>query len=159
MHGDTERAHMHTTIVFQECTKMLFSGLARKEDAIQNYLYAKTIGKRTEGKTRLHNTNSVKGSLEMILTLAIHLLLNRPNCICTYLRANQRHCQCFIRHTEQFLTEMCCMTDSKARVAEPSLFQGLASSQAREATRRATRCFFLQIVSTRSRARKSAGLS
>ena len=33
------------------------------------------------------------------------------------------------------------MTDGKARVAEPSLFQGLASSPAREATRRATRRF------------------
>ena len=31
------------------------------------------------------------------------------------------------------------MTDGKARAAEPSLFQGLASSPAREATRRATR--------------------
>ena len=30
------------------------------------------------------------------------------------------------------------MTDSKARVAEPSLLQGLASSPACEATRRAT---------------------
>ena len=36
--------------------------------------------------------------------------------------ANQRHRQCLIRHTEQFLTELCCMTESKARVAEPSLF-------------------------------------
>ena len=33
------------------------------------------------------------------------------------------------------------MTDGKARAAEPSLFQGLASSPAREATRRATRRF------------------
>ena len=33
------------------------------------------------------------------------------------------------------------MTDGKARVAEHSLFQGLASSPAREATRRATRRF------------------
>ena len=33
------------------------------------------------------------------------------------------------------------MTDSKARAAEPSLFQGLASSPAPEATRRATRRF------------------
>ena len=33
------------------------------------------------------------------------------------------------------------MTDSKARGAEPSLFQGLASSPVREATRRATRRF------------------
>ena len=33
------------------------------------------------------------------------------------------------------------MTDGKARAAEPSLFQGLASSTALEATRRATRCF------------------
>ena len=33
------------------------------------------------------------------------------------------------------------MTDGKARGAEPSLFQGLASSPAREATRRATRRF------------------
>ena len=33
------------------------------------------------------------------------------------------------------------MTDGKARGAEPSLFQGLASSLAREATRRATRRF------------------
>ena len=55
--------------------------------------------------------------------------------------ANQRHRQCFIRYTEQFLTELCCMTDSKARAAESSLFQGLASSPAREATRRATKRF------------------
>ena len=34
------------------------------------------------------------------------------------------------------------MTDGKARGAEPSLFQGLASSPAREATRRATRRFY-----------------
>ena len=34
------------------------------------------------------------------------------------------------------------MTDGKARAAEPSLFQGLASSPAREATRRAfANCF------------------
>ena len=33
------------------------------------------------------------------------------------------------------------MTDGKARAAEPSFFQGLASSPAREATRRATRRF------------------
>ena len=33
------------------------------------------------------------------------------------------------------------MTDGKARAAEPSLFQGLVSSPAREATRRATRRF------------------
>ena len=33
------------------------------------------------------------------------------------------------------------MTDGKARGTEPSLFQGLASSPAREATRRATRRF------------------
>ena len=33
------------------------------------------------------------------------------------------------------------MTDGKVRAAEPSLFQGLASSPAREATRRATRRF------------------
>ena len=33
------------------------------------------------------------------------------------------------------------MTDGKVRAAEPSRFQGLASSPAREATRRATRCF------------------
>ena len=33
------------------------------------------------------------------------------------------------------------MTDGKARAAEPSLFQGLANSAAREATRRATRRF------------------
>ena len=33
------------------------------------------------------------------------------------------------------------MTDGKARGAEPSLFQGLVSSPAREATRRATRRF------------------
>ena len=33
------------------------------------------------------------------------------------------------------------MTDGKARAAEPSLFQGLASSPACEATRRATRYF------------------
>ena len=47
------------------------------------------------------------------------------------------------------------MTDGKARAAEPSLFQGLANSAAREATRRATRrfCKLLQP------ARKSAGLS
>ena len=33
------------------------------------------------------------------------------------------------------------MMDGKVRVAEPSLFQGLANSAAREATRRATRRF------------------
>ena len=33
------------------------------------------------------------------------------------------------------------MTDGKARAAEPSLFQGLANSAAREATRRVTRRF------------------
>ena len=33
------------------------------------------------------------------------------------------------------------MTDGKARAAEPSFFQGLANSAAREATRRATRRF------------------
>ena len=33
------------------------------------------------------------------------------------------------------------MTDSKAKAAEPSLFQGSVSSPAREATRRATRRF------------------
>ena len=33
------------------------------------------------------------------------------------------------------------MTDGKAKAAVPSLFQGLASSPAREATRRATRRF------------------
>ena len=49
------------------------------------------------------------------------------------------------------------MTDGKARAAEPSLFQGLANSAAREATRKATT--LLQPASTRSRARKSAGLS
>ena len=38
------------------------------------------------------------------------------------------------------------MTEGKARAAEPSIFQGLANSAAREATRRATRrfCKFLQ---------------
>ena len=38
------------------------------------------------------------------------------------------------------------MMDGKARAAEPSLFQGLANSAAREATRRATRrlCKLLQ---------------
>ena len=41
----------------------------------------------------------------------------------------------------RFLTGPCCMTDGKARAAEPSLYQGLASSPAREATRRATRHF------------------
>ena len=44
------------------------------------------------------------------------------------------------------------MTDGKARGAEPSLFQGLASSPAREATRRATRRLFQP-------ARESAGHS
>ena len=33
------------------------------------------------------------------------------------------------------------MTDGKARAAEPSLFQGLVNSAAREATRRVTRRF------------------
>ena len=49
------------------------------------------------------------------------------------------------------------MTDGKARAAEPSLFQGLANSAAREATRRATRRFascFNPLASA-----KSAGLS
>ena len=40
------------------------------------------------------------------------------------------------------------MTDSKARAAEPSLFQGLASSPAREATRRATRHFCFNLLAS-----------
>ena len=50
------------------------------------------------------------------------------------------------------------MTDGKARAAEPSLFQGLANSAAREATRRGHKTL-LQVASTHSQARKSAGLS
>ena len=41
------------------------------------------------------------------------------------------------------------MTDGKARAAEPSLFQGLASSPAREATRRATRRFCKPLASAK----------
>ena len=41
------------------------------------------------------------------------------------------------------------MTDSKARAAEPSLFQGLANSAAREATRRATRHFCKLLASAK----------
>ena len=40
------------------------------------------------------------------------------------------------------------MTDSKARVAEPSLFQGLVNSPVREATRRATRHFCFNLLAT-----------
>ena len=40
------------------------------------------------------------------------------------------------------------MTDGKARAAEPSLLQGLASSSVREATRRATRRFCAKIGQT-----------
>ena len=43
------------------------------------------------------------------------------------------------------------MTDGKARAAEPSLFQGLASSPAREATRRATRRFCKLLQPARER--------
>ena len=43
------------------------------------------------------------------------------------------------------------MTDGKARAAEPSLFQGLANSPAREATRRATRRFCKLLQSARER--------
>ena len=43
------------------------------------------------------------------------------------------------------------MTDGKARAAEPSLFQGLASSPAREATRRATRRFCKLFQTARER--------
>ena len=43
------------------------------------------------------------------------------------------------------------MTDGKARAAEPSLFQGLASSTAREATRRATRRFCKLLQPARER--------
>ena len=116
---------MHTTI---ECTKMLFSGglgLAPKEDAIQNYLYQ--LAKELKERQGCIIQTQLKGCSKQVRNDPY--TLNRPNCKCTYLQANQRHChcQCFIRHTEQFLTEMCCMTDIKARVAEPSLFQGLAS--------------------------------
>ena len=41
------------------------------------------------------------------------------------------------------------MTDGKARAAEPSLFQGLASSPAREPTRRATRRFCKLLASAK----------
>ena len=41
------------------------------------------------------------------------------------------------------------MTDGKARAAEPSLFQGLANSAAREATRRATRRFCKLLASAK----------
>ena len=40
------------------------------------------------------------------------------------------------------------MTDSKARVAEPSLFQGLVNSPVREATRRATRHFCFNLLAS-----------
>ena len=43
------------------------------------------------------------------------------------------------------------MTDGKARAAEPSLFQGLANSAAREATRRATRHFCKLLQPARER--------
>ena len=43
------------------------------------------------------------------------------------------------------------MTDGKARAAEPSLFQGLANSAAREATRRATRRFCKLLQPARER--------
>ena len=43
------------------------------------------------------------------------------------------------------------MTDGKAKAAEPSLFQGLASSAAREATRRATRRFCKLLQPARER--------
>ena len=43
------------------------------------------------------------------------------------------------------------MTDGNARAAEPSLFRGLASSPAREATRRATRRFCKLFQSARER--------
>ena len=43
------------------------------------------------------------------------------------------------------------MTDGKAKAAEPSLFQGLASSPAREATRRATRRFCKLLQPARER--------
>ena len=48
------------------------------------------------------------------------------------------------------------MTDDKARAAEPSLFQGLASSPAREATRRATRHFCKLLQPTRERENRPA---
>ena len=43
------------------------------------------------------------------------------------------------------------MTDGKARAAEPSLFQGLANSAAREATRRATKRFCKLLQPARER--------
>ena len=43
------------------------------------------------------------------------------------------------------------MTDGKARSAEPSLIQGLVSSPAREATRRATRRFCKLLQPARER--------
>ena len=43
------------------------------------------------------------------------------------------------------------MTDGKARAAEPSLFQGLVSSPACEATRRATRRFCKLFQTARER--------
>ena len=43
------------------------------------------------------------------------------------------------------------MTDGKARGAEPSLFQGLANSAAREAARRATRRFCKLLQPARER--------
>ena len=43
------------------------------------------------------------------------------------------------------------MTDGKAKAAEPSPFQGLASSPAREATRRATRRFCKLLQPARER--------
>ena len=43
------------------------------------------------------------------------------------------------------------MTDGKARAAEPSLFQGLVNSAAREATRRATSRFCKLLQPARER--------
>ena len=51
------------------------------------------------------------------------------------------------------------MTDGKARAAEPSLFQGLASSPAREATRRATRRFCKLLQPARERENRQSILT
>ena len=58
--------------------------------------------------------------------------------------ADQRHHQCCIRHTEQFLNGT--VLYDEGPTARRLLFQGLANSTAREATRRATRhsCKLLQ---------------
>ena len=55
--------------------------------------------------------------------------------------ADQRHCQCCIRHTEQILNGTVLYDGRQGEGGRTFAFPSLASSPAREATRRATRRF------------------